>query len=231
VRVSIVATAVGLTLLAGCGAPERDSVAVARPARSAAPSASPAPTVDRGALVARSRAAMVKPDGYRRFGAPATAETERYDHNEPTSSVCNMTIIGENNVNHVANYVAWKATGFYLIQLTHGYAALTGKDAVEKVRGNAGNCTTWTERFSDGNVEFTFLETFDLGGVVAGTDASYARCDRLKFATGNELVYCEAYVAKGPLLSDVSVSAGSVQQTKAKLNQVLPTAVAALVAA
>ncbi|GIJ43881.1 hypothetical protein Val02_07670 [Virgisporangium aliadipatigenens] len=234
-RASIVVTAVGLALLAGCGTPDGDTVSVARragPAASASgAAASPAPTLDRAALVTRSRAAMVKPDAYKGFGVPATVEKQQYDNDEATSQICGLSVIGESNLTHVSNFISWDGPDIYVLHFTHGYTKLTGKEVVEAVRRNASNCTTWTERYTDGDIKYTFLETYDLGGVVAGADASYARCDNLKFVSGDDTIYCDAFIAKGPLLTRLSVTFGSVQETKAKLNQMLPTAVAALVAA
>jgi len=238
VRASIIVAVVGLTLLAGCGAAADDPRTLARRAKPSpsAATASTAPALERDAVAARARAAVPKPDAYRSLGLPSTYEREEYDDSYATTDACNMTVVGENKLSHVAHAVTWQASNLFLSHLVHGYTRLAGKDAVEAVRRNATNCTTWTVRYTDGEATFTAIETFDVGPVTAGAEASYAACYRELFTdSGNEWVYCTAYVAKGPLVARVSLTTydkgTSTARARAKLNQALPVAVAALAAA
>jgi hypothetical protein len=130
-----------------------------------------------------------------------------------------------------AHLRSWTSSSIAVYHTAHGYNDITGKDAVDATRRNAGNCTTYEVRYSDGPVKFELLDVVDLG-TIPGIDGSYGRCHKQTSATDPSAIACEAHLGRGKLLSNILVfSGGTVASASAKLLQIVPIVAAALAAA
>jgi hypothetical protein len=230
-RTTIFAGLFVLALAGGCGTALDRPDAVARRV-SATPSApaSSAPQFDRQAFSERVKKVLMAPGAMVNVGVVGKPEDE-LDSGYTTSEYCNLRVLGEGVYNHVAHLRHWSASSIGVYHTAHGYNDITGKDAVDATRRNAGNCTTYEIRYSDGPVKFELLDVVDLG-TITGVDGSYGRCYKRTDGTDPPAIGCEAHLGRGNLLSNILVySGGTVASASAKLRQIVPIAAAALAAA
>lgn len=229
-RTTLLAGLFVLALTAGCGTVLDGPDAVARRAtESPSATASSAPPFDREALSARVKKALMAPGAMVSMGVVTKPEDD-LDTDETTSEYCNLRVLGEGTYNHVAHMRSWrKSPGVTVFQTTHGYSDFTGKDAVDKTRQYAQNCTTYVLPHSDVKIEL--LDEVQLG-TVAGVDAWYARCHKRTYGTEPPAIACEAHLGRGTLLTDIMVYSGdTLAAASAKLRKIVPIAAAALAAA
>jgi hypothetical protein len=230
-RATIFAGLFVLAFAAGCGTVIDRPDAVARRV-SATPStpASSGPPFDRTALAERVKKVLMAPGALVKQGVAVKPEDE-LDAFYPTSNFCNLMVIGEGRLNHVAHLRAWRSPSITVFHTAHGYDKITGKDAVDATRRYSQNCTTYEQRYSGGFIKYEILDVVDLGAV-ASVDDSFGRCERRTFGTDPPQVACIAYLGRGKLLADVTVYyRNTVASASAKLREIVPIAAAALAAA
>lgn len=219
-----------LGLGAGCDSAVDDPGVGARP-MSAAPSGSgSSASFDREGLSARARKALIAPDALARVSVAAKPE-DRFDGEFATSDYCRKSVPGEDAGSHVAHQRAWRNSTLAVFNTTHGYGSISGKDAVEATRANAQNCQTYDGTIGTSKVKHELVSEVSLNDL-PGIDASYARCELLTFENEKPRIGCVAYLARGALVSSVTVLyADLVYATQDKLVEIVPIAADALIAA
>jgi hypothetical protein len=230
-RTTIVAGLFVLALASGCGtALDRPDAVARRVSATASAQASSAPPFDRAALAERVKKALMAPGALVNAGVAVKPEDE-LDVFYPTSNFCNLVVIGEQRLNHVAHLRAWRSRNITVFHTAHGYDKITGKEAVDATRRHSENCKTYEQRYSNGTGKFEILDVVDLGPV-AGVDDSFGRCQRSTFDTDPPQIACLAYLGRGKLLAEVVVYyRNTVASASAKLREIVPIAAAALAAA
>ena len=231
-RMSIVAGVLAMTAVAGCGTSLGRPEGVARRvAASATPAASPSPRpFDRQATAARLKKVLMPAGALVPVGGASAIDKEEFDADYLTSDYCGVgiTSIGNSRVMHRR---VWENDEMWVANLVHGFGGITGAAIVDASRRNAQTCQTYEFTYSDGLYKYKLLDVVELGQV-PGTDDAYGRCKENTGPQGDSWFTCTAHLSRGDLLTEVVVATGgNVANNKAKLLQIVPIAVASLVAA
>jgi len=234
VRWRVLVCVLGLltAVTAGCG--DDGERAGAAAASSAATSASvsvappsPSPTVDRAAVQARARAALIAPDGLVPAGG-ARAPKEDDDRLWAFESYCAKGVTANAAGVSTSSRRVWSGIGLYVAQVVHANSSVPGTAIVAELRANAAACKQYTQICEANCSDITMLGPVELA-VPTGAEAAFALCERRDPPNAGPYHYCQAYLVRGTVVSLVSVtSGGTLGQSQSAMKKVVPIAAAAL---
>ncbi|BCB74825.1 hypothetical protein GCM10022251_53610 [Phytohabitans flavus] len=226
----------GALLAAGCdaGSPVGSATTGSPPATSAttAPSGTPAaatptpeasrgPVVDMALLRRRAAAAQIPPGGLVVLGGARKPKLDEAD-TFGTADVCGRYPAADADRLHASHIRVWAATGLWVRNITHAYGTAKGVDVVQQVRANLGACT----KYKSWDGETTLLGEVTLPAY-PGLDQRVAYCHRSKPAGQTTYIACDAYLAKGTMISTVRVLSGATRASNADAVVIVAAASAA----
>jgi hypothetical protein len=236
-RSIVLAVALAVAVLAGCGS---GTEGVARQAAPPSPTTSEPPPFDREELSALTKKLLLPQEALLDVAGPTRA-VDKLDGDFATSYFCNAYPANEGRTGHVAHERSWYAA-FSVAQVAHGYYRKTGAEAVQEARaGVQRRCSsyavTYFKTHSDDrqeagdNVKYELLEPLQFDKP-DGVEDAFGTCERETHVSGRQWIVCVAYLGRKNLATAIFATADQDEAaTRAKLLQVIPKAAARLNAA
>ncbi|MEU1885406.1 hypothetical protein [Micromonospora sp. WMMD987] len=199
-------------LITGCGGsdPAASSPSSATPTTvTGTTSASPTPTAvvpDLPALQKQATAALIAPGGLVAVGGarkPSRDEKETFW----VTDVCGRNIAADAGQVHASHSRTWSADGLWVNNTTHAYT-VPGTTVLAQVKEAVGSCKKY--KSEDESIDILGPATLPS---YPGTEARYGYCYRTERASGTDFVACEAFLARGNLVSAMMVIRGSSRKS------------------
>lgn len=199
-------------LITGCGgsdpaAPSPSSgtpttVTSTTPAASTPTTAAP----DLPTLQKQATAALIAPGGLVAVGGarkPSEDEKETFW----VTDVCDRNIAADAGPVHASHARTWSADGLWVRNTTHAYT-VPATTVLAQVKEAVGSC----KKYKSQDESIAILGPATLPSY-PGTEARYGYCYRTERASGTDFVACDAFLARGNLVSAVMVIRGSSRKS------------------
>ncbi|WP_422753590.1 hypothetical protein [Micromonospora sp. WMMD708] len=123
------------------------------------------------------------------------------------TDVCGRNIAADVGPPHASHSRTWSADGLWVRNTTHAYT-VPGTAVLAQVKEAVGSC----RKYRSQGESITILGPATLPSY-RGTEARYGYCYRTERASGTDFVACEAFLARGNLVSALMVIRGSSRKT------------------